>query len=95
MSLSASVYACITLADKVDLTSNWCFSISHQSINNSIIRACVQRTSKQGFSQVAPFGNFRGAKPYFGAHGEEETPVLIPNTEVKLPSGDYTAKVGN
>ena len=52
-------------------------------------------TSKQGFSQVAPFGNFRGAKPYFGAHGEEETPVLIPNTEVKLPSGDYTAKVGN
>ena len=35
------------------------------------------------------------SKPYFGAHGEEETPVLIPNTEVKLPSGDYTAKVGN
>ena len=33
--------------------------------------------------------------PSFGAHGEEETPVLIPNTEVKLPSGDYTAKVGN
>ena len=30
-------------------------------------------------------------KPYFGAHGEEETPVTIPNTEVKLPSGDYTA----
>ena len=33
--------------------------------------------------------------PFFGVHGEEETPVLIPNTEVKLPSGDYTAKVGN
>ena len=33
--------------------------------------------------------------PSFGAHGAEETPVLIPNTEVKLPSGDYTAKVGN
>ena len=37
----------------------------------------------------------RGAKPYLGAHGEEETPVSIPNTEVKLLSGDYTAKVGN
>ena len=33
--------------------------------------------------------------PSFGAHGEEETPVLIPNTEVKLFSGDYTAQVGN
>ena len=29
-----------------------------------------------------------------GVHGEEETPVLIPNTEVKLISGDYTAKSG-
>jgi hypothetical protein len=35
------------------------------------------------------------SKPYFGAHGEEETPVPIPNTEVKLLSGDHTAKVGN
>ncbi len=26
-----------------------------------------------------------------GAHGAGETPVLIPNTEVKLSSGDYTA----
>ena len=26
-----------------------------------------------------------------GVHGEEETPVPIPNTEVKLLSGDYTA----
>jgi hypothetical protein len=34
-------------------------------------------------------------KPYFGAHGAEEIPVLIPNTEVKLSSGDYTANVGN
>ena len=33
-------------------------------------------------------------KPYFGAHGDEEIPVLIPNTEVKLVSGDYTAKSG-
>ena len=32
--------------------------------------------------------------PPFGAHGEEETPVLIPNTEVKLISGDYTATSG-
>ena len=33
-------------------------------------------------------------KPYFGAHGDEEIPVLIPNTEVKLVSGDYTATSG-
>ena len=30
-----------------------------------------------------------------GVHGDEETPVLIPNTEVKLGSGDYTAQAGN
>ena len=30
-----------------------------------------------------------------GGDSEEDTPVPIPNTEVKLPSGDYTAKVGN
>ena len=34
-------------------------------------------------------------KPCFGAHGARETPVLIPNTEVKPSSGDYTAKAGN
>ena len=34
------------------------------------------------------------SKPYFGAHGDEEIPVLIPNTEVKLISGDYTATSG-
>lgn len=33
-------------------------------------------------------------EPYFGAHGDEEIPVLIPNTEVKLISGDYTATSG-
>ena len=32
--------------------------------------------------------------PYFGAHGAEEIPVLIPNTEVKLSCGDYTATSG-
>jgi hypothetical protein len=32
--------------------------------------------------------------PFFGAHGDEEIPVLIPNTEVKLISGDYTATSG-
>ncbi len=33
-------------------------------------------------------------KPYFGAHGVRETPVPIPNTEVKPHSGDYTATSG-
>ena len=32
--------------------------------------------------------------PHFGAHGDEEIPVLIPNTAVKLVSGDYTATSG-
>ena len=31
------------------------------------------------------------AKPVSGGHGEEETPVPIPNTEVKLLSADGTA----
>ena len=30
-----------------------------------------------------------------GVHGDEETPVPIPNTAVKLVSGDYTAQAGN
>ncbi len=30
----------------------------------------------------------------FGAHGAGEIPVLIPNTEVKPSSGDYTATSG-
>ena len=30
----------------------------------------------------------------FGAHGAGETPVPIPNTEVKPSSGDYTAFSG-
>ena len=46
-------------------------------------------------SPALPIAESREWKPYFGAHGEEETPVLIPNTEVKLFSGDYTAQVGN
>lgn len=31
---------------------------------------------------------------WIGAHGAEEIPVPIPNTEVKLSSGDYTATSG-
>ena len=30
----------------------------------------------------------------FGAHSTGEIPVLIPNTEVKPSSGDYTAESG-
>ena len=33
--------------------------------------------------------------PQLGVHGDEETPVPIPNTAVKLVSGDYTTRVGN
>lgn len=31
----------------------------------------------------------------FGAHSAGEIPVLIPNTEVKPSSADYTAIAGN
>ena len=31
----------------------------------------------------------------FGAHSAGEIPVLIPNTEVKPSSADYTANAGN
>ncbi len=37
---------------------------------------------------------FLTKKPLFGAHGARETPVLIPNTEVKPSCGDYTATSG-
>ena len=51
--------------------------------------------SKQGFEPTDLFISAQSvAKPYFGAHGDEETPVPIPNTEVKLVSGDYTATSG-
>ena len=33
------------------------------------------------------------SKPYFGAHGEEETPVPIPNTEVKHILVDDTGSI--
>lgn len=59
-------------------------------------RAQCSRTSKQGFRPTDHLYQLKDVlKPYFGAHGEEEIPVLIPNTEVKLLSGDYTAQVGN
>ena len=94
MSLSASVYACITLADKVDLTSNWCFSTSAGQL--TIQFRAENWTSKKGvWPTTRVYVEPSVVTPSFGAHGEEETPVLIPNTEVKLPSGDYTAKVGN
>ena len=38
--------------------------------------------------------NLRGTKPDFGAHGNEETPVPISNTEVKPSSADGTANAG-
>ena len=53
------------------------------------------RTSKRGFRPTdAIYQPKEALKPYFGAHGEEEIPVPIPNTEVKLVSGDYTATSG-
>ena len=53
------------------------------------------RTSKKGIWPTVEFIRDQVHKiPFFGAHGDEEIPVLIPNTEVKLISGDYTATSG-
>lgn len=54
----------------------------------------ILRTSKQGFDPLIFYISAKRPKPFFGAHGAEEIPVLIPNTEVKLSSGDYTATSG-
>ena len=93
MSLSVAVYACINTTDKVDLTSNWCVTTP---VNVKIHSTCPKFFGHR--SEVSPAlpkkRSSETRKPYFGAHGEEETPVLIPNTEVKLLSGDYTAKSG-
>ena len=50
--------------------------------------------SRQGFDPLNHSISPKSLKPYLGVHGAEEIPVLIPNTEVKLSSGDYTATSG-
>ena len=61
------------------------------------IRSEVSLTPKRGF-RISTTEDMVAEKyipkPHFGAHGEEEIPVLIPNTAVKLLSGDYTATSG-
>ena len=84
--------ACIGGVDEVDLTSDWC--ISPLSIVDTYITIPCRWTSKQGFGPPRKYIGTKRLNPHFGAHGEEETPVPIPNTEVKLPSGDYTAFSG-
>jgi hypothetical protein len=57
----------------------------------------VSLTPKRGFTRPTTdnmVAEKRTLNPHFGAHGDEEIPVLIPNTEVKLISGDYTATSG-
>ena len=48
-------------------------------------------TSKRGLDPLIIDISTKCRKPCFGAHGVRETPVPIPNTEVKPHSGDYTA----
>lgn len=78
--------------DRVDLTSNWCIPapiVNHYKIED---RALLNERRSKAFPRL-PLGTFE-EWPYFGAHGDEEIPVPIPNTEVKLVSGDYTATSG-
>ena len=85
MSLSPLLLFDSNDGDEVDLTSIWCLApVNFTNLN---------RANKDIEARLLPVDQsvMRTSKPYFGAHGEEETPVLIPNTEVKLFSGDYTA----
>lgn len=99
MSLSLTVRTCSHQGDEVDLTSNWCES--HQ-LNVNLLSILTESTctieilvSRQGFWPTDLYISAQSVeKPYLGAHGAEEIPVPIPNTEVKLSSGDYTATSG-
>jgi hypothetical protein len=78
--------------DRVDLTSNWCIPappVNHYKID----RALLNERRSEAFPRL-PYIGTSEEQPYFGAHGDEEIPVPIPNTEVKLVSGDYTATSG-
>ena len=97
MSFSPYGSACTNRGDKVDLTSNWCKSHQRQFFKKLTSKPCpLVWTSKQGLENhsAIDISARKRLKPYFGAHGAGETPVLIPNTEVKLSSGDYTATSG-
>ncbi len=85
--------ACIGYVDEVDLTSSWCSL--HQFVNLLQFTRAVIDIEAGVWPAREKYTGSKRLNPHFGAHGDEETPVLIPNTEVKLISGDYTAKVGN
>ena len=98
MSFSPYGTACSNRGDKVDLTSNWCIapaSVFLKNLHQNRVQFSFW-TSKQGLENhsAIDISARKRLKPYFGAHGAGETPVLIPNTEVKLSSGDYTATSG-
>ena len=66
------------------------FKNLHHTVSISLdIEARFRDHSATCFRRLGSF-----FKPYFGAHGAREIPVLIPNTEVKPCSGDYTATSG-
>ena len=58
MSLSASVYACITLADKVDLTSNWCFSTSAGQLIIQLLVPAYSGHRSKAFPKLPHLGTF-------------------------------------
>ena len=69
-------------AGEVGLTSIWCeFSTVHH-FDTSILRPV--------WTPICHLRIFTLSRT-IGAHGTGETPVTIPNTEVKPSSGDYTA----
>ena len=76
-------YACINTISRVDLASNWCSSTT------SIKISCILHRDK-----ILKQNHWICGSPlvsFLGVHSAREIPVLIPNTEVKPGSGDYTA----
>ena len=73
--------ACMSWVTRVDLASNWCLMRRSQLI----------KTFASYVKQIS--GMISG--DLLGVHSAREIPVLIPNTEVKPGSGDYTARAGN
>ena len=85
----------------VDLTNNRCSTPEsiknlHLMDINRFQNGCDEVAQKSKHSERGRENSFQELSlNQLGAHSAGEIPVLIPNTEVKPSSGDYTALAGN
>ena len=71
------------------------FGVYHTPTSIFTKYPCLDGHRRRGLAHRGVYTGPSAQNPSFGAHGVREIPVLIPNTEVKPHSGDYTATVGN